>query len=130
MRRIQRAALAGGVLVLLLAGAGCSNDPFRQVSGSVTLDGKPLPEGEIIFISPDNSTTPSTGPITNGTFRCKATVGAKKVQVNAVRDTGKVELGAKVYESIIPPKYNSQTTLTADVKDSGPNEFTFEVKSK
>ena len=129
MRRYQHLALAG-CAIALLAGAGCSNDPFREVSGTVTLDGKPLPEGEIIFLSPDNSTTPSTGPISDGKFRCKATVGAKKVQVNAVRDTGKVELGAKVYESIIPERFNAKTILTADVKEGGPNEFAFEVKSK
>lgn len=129
MPRFPLLPLAGCVLALL-GGAGCSNDPFREVSGTVTLDGKPLPEGEIIFISPDNSTTPSTGPIADGKFQFKATVGAKKVQVNAVRDTGRVELGAKVYESIIPPQYNAKTTLTADVKASGPNEFAFEVKSK
>lgn len=30
----------------------------------------------------------------------------------------------------IPARDNSQTTLTADVTDAGPNEFTFSITSK
>ncbi len=123
---------ATALLVTLLAvfAAGCQTDPFTDVSGTVTMDGAPIAEGEIIFLSPDNSTTPSSGPIKDGRFQFRATPGAKKVQINATRDTGRVELGWPIRESIVPERYNTNTELTADVKPKPPNEFKFELKSK
>lgn len=120
------------LLAALLAGftAGCQTDPFTEVTGTVTMDGAPLAEGEIIFIAPDNSATPSAGPIKDGRFQFRATAGAKKVQVNATRDTGRVSEGAPVRESIVPERYNTKTELTADVKPKVPNEFKFELTSK
>lgn len=41
--------------LLLVGGLSCSNGPRRHaVSGTVTLDGKPVPVGEIVF-EPDSS---------------------------------------------------------------------------
>jgi len=121
------------LLAICLAGlcAGCKADPFTDVSGTVTLDGTPIADGEIIFLSPDNTATPSSGAITNGQFNFRATHGAKKVQVNATKDSGKREMdGWVIRESIIPERYNAKTELTADVKSGGPNTFTFELTSK
>jgi hypothetical protein len=119
-----------GLVGTLLAG-GCQTDPFTDVSGTVTLDGKPLGAGEIIFLSPDNSATPSAGQIADGRFQFRATPGAKKVQINATRDSGRREKdGWVIRESIIPDRYHARTELTADVKAGGPNEFTFELTSK
>src|SRR5262245_12971451 len=103
-----------GVAVLLFA--GCQSDPFVDVSGTVTLDGQPLQEGEIIFLAPDSSTTPSSGTIKDGQYKCRASRGMKKVQINSVRDTGRKEMdGWPIRESIIPQRYNTKTELTADV---------------
>jgi hypothetical protein len=124
-------ARAAILLIGALALAGCQSDPFTDATGSVTLDGAPLAEGEIIFVSPDNSTTPSAGEVKDGQFKCRVTPGAKKVQINATRDTGRKEAdGWAIRESIVPEKYNTKTELTADVKPKGPNEFKFELKSK
>jgi len=118
-----------GVAVVLFA--GCQTDPFVDVSGTVTLDGNPIPEGEIIFLAPDGSATPSAGPIRDGKFKCRATRGMKKVQINATRDTGRKEMdGWPIRESIIPERYNTRTELTADVGASKTNDFTFELSSK
>ena len=128
MRPCATALLAVLLAVLVV---GCQTDPFTDASGTVTIDGVPLAEGEIIFLAPDNSTTPSAGPITDGQFRFRATPGAKKVQVNATRDTGRKEAdGWPIRESIIPARYNTKTELTADVKPKGSNEFKFELTSK
>ena len=64
-----------GAAVVLAAGliAGCSDDgPQRyRVSGSVTLDGKPIPYGEVLF-TPDaaqkNSGPQGIAPIKDGKF--------------------------------------------------------------
>jgi len=117
-----------GLAVLI---AGCQADPFTDVAGTVTLDGAPLPEGEIIFMAPDNSVTPSSGVISNGQFHFRATHGVKKVQINATKDSGKREMdGWVIRESIIPERYNVKTELTAEVKSGEPNNFMFELKSK
>lgn len=119
------------VLLVSFGAAGCSDDGFAEVSGSVTLDGAPLPEGEILFIAPDNGSAPTAGKITNGRFTVRASYGTKKVQINATRDTGRKEIdGWPIRESIIPEEYNSRTGLTADVQSGGRNEFTFDLKMK
>jgi hypothetical protein len=38
------------VAVLLTFGAGCGGREFAEVEGTVTLDGKPLPDVEIVFV--------------------------------------------------------------------------------
>jgi hypothetical protein len=124
--RLPTAALWAGLLLF----TGCQSDPFTDVSGTVTLDGNPLPEGEVIFLSPDNSATPSSGKIKDGQFKFRATRGPKKVQINATRDTGRKEVdGWPIRESIVPDRYNTKTELTADV-GNGSNDFKFELKSK
>ncbi|MBA4188382.1 MAG: hypothetical protein C0467_10295 [Planctomycetaceae bacterium] len=123
----MRMLLTVGLVVLI---AGCQTDPFTDVSGTVTLDGAPLAEGEIIFLAPDNSVTPSSGTISNGHFHFRATRGAKKVQINATKDSGKREMdGWVIRESVIPERYNVKTDLIVDVK-SGLNDFKFELHSK
>jgi hypothetical protein len=39
-------------------------------------------------------------------------------------------MGEQAIEGYIPAAYNSKTTLTAEVKAGGRNEFPFELKSK
>lgn len=126
----MRVKFAIGLLLVVL-GFGCQPDPFTDVSGTVTLDGNPLADGELIFLAPDNSATPSTGPIVEGKFKFRATYGLKKVQVNATKDTGRKEMdGWPIRESILPERYNTKTELTAEVKKSDKNEFTFTLTTK
>jgi hypothetical protein len=118
-------------LLISLVAVGCGDDGFTEVSGSVTLDGAPLPEGEILFIAPDNSSSPSAGKITDGRFTARASYGAKKVQINATRDTGRKEMdGWPIRESIIPAQYNTKTGLTAEVQRQGRNVFAYDLKTR
>jgi hypothetical protein len=128
----ERAFLHCRALALLVFLAlGCKADPFTDVSGTVTLDGNPIAEGEIIFEAGDHSATPSAGKIVDGRFKFRATYGAKKVQINATKDTGRKEKdGWPIFQSIIPERYNTKSELTADIKTSGPNEFTFTLVTK
>jgi hypothetical protein len=120
------------VLVLAVALAGCARDPSVAVVGTVVFDGQPLDQGEIIFVSPDGSVTPTAGPIAGGRYQVRALPGAKKVMINASRLSQTVDPNTREHQeySFIPTAYNIQTRLTADIKPGDPNEVNFELKSR
>jgi hypothetical protein len=122
-------------LLLLLATAalfGCGPAepkarPTTDVSGSVTLDGQPLADGEIFFVNVAEGVNESL-PIAGGKFSGKASPGSRKVEIRAYKDAAPSKEAAEMYgadaqgskEQFLPAKYNSETTLTADVKEGGP----------
>lgn len=124
--------LACAVFGLLLAGCGPSGPETFPVSGTVTWNGQPLPEGTILFAPADEKGVPDVGQIVQGQYRLRAKPGKKKVQIFAERETGKIDpvMGAVPRESYIPARYNSQTTLTAEVTAGGKNEFTFDLTER
>src|SRR4051794_9647239 len=150
-RRHARCLLPLFVVAMGLGAPGCSGTddglPREAVSGNVTLDGKPLANGAIQFTpSGGDKSGVSVGagsPIANGRYsieRDKGLVpGSYKVTVNAAGapgggDAGKpAEPGRPTKASrpteLIPSKYNSGTTLTAEVKKGGPNTFDFPLES-
>jgi len=95
------------------------------------MDGKPLPEGEIIFASPDASKTPVGGPIKNGQYSIMVLPGDKIVKIAASRPTKKPDpvLGAAAREAMIGEEFNLKTTLTYEVKPGKNEDVNFEVKS-
>jgi hypothetical protein len=115
--------------VALLCGCGRSGPKRFEVSGHVTFDGAPLPDGEVVF-TPDEATAgpTSVGAIENGAYDIPAErgpiAGNYSVAITAERSTGrKVKadiLGDAMidqYEQYIPDQYNSRTTLTAEIAD-------------
>ena len=114
---------------------GCEQGPrYYEVTGTVSLDGKPLEEAGIIFSPMDSSLGPEPSTIKNGQYSLRALEGKKRVEISAskiipgskVRGAG----GEPVPEEYLPAKYNMNSELTADVKPSGPNKFDFDLKSK
>jgi hypothetical protein len=127
MTRRSFAALAAGALLLPLA-AGCGESQ-ADVSGEVLIDGRPLPEGEIIFESTDGK-APAGAPIKAGRYEVKVAPGPKKVRITASRPPKKRDpvLGDAAREPSIGEEFNVKTRLTAEIK-SGANEgVNFEVK--
>lgn len=124
------ACLAFGVLVLFSAGCEPPTDsripPRDQVSGAVTLDGDPIDKGSITFFAPDDVSRgiQASTSIKNGKYELLVTPGKKKVKISKV-----AEIRPDVFENIVPAKYNSATTLEADVS-AGNQQFDFELKSK
>ncbi|MBS0203534.1 MAG: hypothetical protein JSS49_11585 [Planctomycetes bacterium] len=151
MIKMRRAAAQLGVCYIVMASCvlGCGEkvkgvDPnLVKVTGKVTLDGKPLPKGDISFVSADNPGKGYTGTIdSSGGFSLAysqsaqgALPGNYKVRIAAV-DGGGGTMGAKgeVSEpkSLIPEKYNNPetSTLTATVEKGKSNHFTFDLKSQ
>ncbi|WP_339727017.1 hypothetical protein [uncultured Gimesia sp.] len=129
--RLQLACYAASLLFITGCG-GVSDAPSTvKVEGTVTFDGEPLSKGSIVFDPADGKGGSSAGGIENGTFTFDSQLGQKKVLISASRETGeKDQYDEPITESYIPAKYNSQTTLTADVKADGENKYTFELKSK
>ena len=118
------------VAVVALLNPGCS-DPESVVSGKVTSEGGlPLKEGDIIFEDMDGKTTPATAKIVDGAYSLKVLPGQKKVRIQASRPTKKIDpvMGAAGRESMIPPEFNDQTKLTADIKAGKQDGVNFEVK--
>jgi hypothetical protein len=122
----------GLLLALALSVAGCNSSPpgTYPVSGTVTFDDRPLPEGNIIFSNADGTGVPSAGNIRNGKFRLHATAGKKQVAIFATREVGELDpqMGARRQEMYIPKQYNEETTLSAPITPGGKNRFEFHLK--
>jgi hypothetical protein len=119
---------------LALAAAGCDRGAaLYPVSGSVTLDGAPLPEGDILLVPADTSIGPEGGQIKDGKYNLKAREGKVQVQISAskIKPGGAKGAGGEpVAEEYIPAKYNVESTLSAEIKSSGENKFDFALESK
>ena len=108
-----------GLMVVLVL--GCGGPPanvvrLTAVKGIVTLDGKPLPEGEIAFLLVGQS--PIVLPVTNGDFSGNAIAGTNKIQVRSSKS------------GQIPTRFNDETKLSQQVLENTANEFKFAVTSK
>jgi hypothetical protein len=118
-----------------LAACGCgSGEKTCSVDGTVTLDGQPLAEGRIYFV------TTKTGdleilPIAGGKFEGAVKPGSRRVEIRAYRQGEPrspmpgMPPEAPI-ENYLPGRYNAQSTLNAEVKESGPNQFTFALTSE
>jgi hypothetical protein len=105
--------------LLLLTGCGGGPD-LVSVSGEVTYDGAPVAEGQIVFADVDGVAPTSHAPIASGKYKIETPAGAKKVRITATKETGKIlegAMGAEVPElvDLIPAKYNTATTLSAEI---------------
>jgi hypothetical protein len=128
------------VALLLLPGCfGGSNVPeLAKVSGTITMDGKPLPDATVTFfpqsLQGDQAARPATGATDESghyelhysTTESGARPGQYKVAVSTYRPEGEDRDGNEVPGSpeTVPGVYNTQTTLSADVKvDGSPLDF-------
>ncbi len=92
-----------------------------------------MESGELTFLVPGNM--PSSLTVVNGAFSGEAAVGENRVEVYSYRLGGDVvKMGGESFggekENFIPAKFNTQSTLKAQVADAGANDLKFEVTSK
>jgi len=110
------AVLAG---LAVTGGCGPSGPKLYPVSGTVTWNDAPLPDGDIIFVPELPGEV--AGKVKDGKFACMAQPGDRKVKILATRE-GPVDpqMGAPRREQFLPPKYSSGelTELRAVVKES------------
>jgi hypothetical protein len=121
------------LFAIACAGSGSKEDPTANVSGTVNLAGKPLSEGEISFVG-EVGTIPDILPIKNGSFSGQVKLGKKRVEIMAYKAgkppptaTDKTE---EFKDNYIHPRFNADSTLTAEVTASGvsPNKFDVEAR--
>jgi len=126
--------LAGCLLALVAEGCGSEKLPgLGQVSGTITMDGKPVANAAVQFTPTETGATASVGQTdASGKYELYysrghkgAKVGEHSVTVNNFRDAG--ESGQGQQESI-PAKYNVKTELKATVT-RGANKVDFALKS-
>ena len=136
MHKLSHSIAALLVLVAIIT-IGCNGQrPVPKsypVQGEVTLDGKPMKSGEVIFVSVAEGIR-DTLKVEDGKFSGEVLPGERKVEVRSyIAKEGNTKMyGADAepsYVNIIPKKYNEATELTATIKESDDNSFTFEVKS-
>ena len=146
VRRWGYRGLALGAVGFLLAPAlGCGGGADRaQVSGSVRVDGQPLESGSISFLPAAGTQGPTAGAeIKQGTYSVAAESGLApgkySVQIKASRKTGRrIKDGfphppddmVDEIEQFLPPKYNTQSELTAELKPGSNKGKDFELRLK
>jgi len=134
-------------IVVGLAPIGCSSAhdelPRVPIAGTVNLDGKPLPEGAILF-SPvagaGTAVASSSGQIKDGAFTIPRDHGPvpgdyKVVISHLDQPEGHVPMprpGKKVVrpKELIPVEYNSKTTLTEKIPAGGKSDLKYDLQSK
>ena len=131
MRRYYPNLLATMLLValapLFVVGCGKGDMPdIGPVSGVVTLDSKPL-VGTMVLFRPEAGRQSSARTDENGRYELKyirdvmgAVVGSHKVIIRTANEDSSAER--------LPPRYNRQTTLTAEVTPEA-NTIDFSLKS-
>lgn len=149
MITLRRGVASAGTVALAMVALslqGCGGDelPREAISGTVTFEDKPLAKGQIQFFPTlqTEHAIASGAPISGGSFsipRSEGLVpGTYKVSISSEGDppskAKNVEpagdmpgLGPLHAQELIPLKYNTQTTLTAEVTKGGKNTFEYKL---
>lgn len=126
---------------LLCSLLGCSGGDRAEVSGTVSLNGKPIPEGSISFIPIEGNQGPEVGAvINNGRYHIPRSqgvmVGKNRVELKAFRNSGRKfpdptgPPGTLAEERVpaFPPEYNERSTLIRDVQ-KGSNTIDLDIRT-
>lgn len=139
MNRLCRFSYRGLVLaVLVFVTAGCdSGGKLKPVSGTVTYKGEPLDTGTVTFMSINPPAQAGGALVTNGKFKIAAPNGLEpgtyRVLISSPKGVGQrtpeqIAAGASAPgKERIPASYNTESKLTAEVTQSGPNEFSWSI---
>ena len=120
------------IMVILVALAGCHREPpTYRVTGRITWNGEPIPEGVINFIAEDMSIAPDSAKIVNGRYDARVKAGRKKIEVYAHREKKlNTVMNQGEREGYIPAKFNALSTTIREVKANGENQFDFSLSEK
>jgi len=140
MRILQGLLLCSAAATLVLL-SGCS-DKRAEVSGTVQLDGQPVPDGRIDFIPVEGTKGPGTGaPIKDGHYHIAkkdgVVVGKNRVELRTFRKTGEQIQDPNAPQGVLtderaqafPPEYSDQSTVVKEIHE-GPNTIDFDVQTK
>ena len=136
MKTLYNIGLIALLLFVTLVFSGCSdNRAPAKVTGTITLDGKPLVGATVTFTPDDGSRISQAMTNAEGWYELRftaqlkgATVGTHRVAVQSGDLEVPMEAGASYVPETIPKKYNTETELTATLK-SGNNVVNFDLAS-
>jgi hypothetical protein len=130
MKAITVVWLIAAAAGMLLSGCGAEK-VGSPITGTVTFQGKPLDHGMIQFFPAEGQSTFSGSPIENGNYRLPPEFGLAPgkytVRVNSPEGNAPADLEVGVFTERIPAKYNSESTLSAEVKEGVDNKFDFQI---
>jgi hypothetical protein len=140
MRRL--APSLGAFLSAAVLGAlgGCGDSQNRQeVTGEVTLKGRPLDDGLIHFEPLDGQGTGDGASVVNGKYRIPKEKGLVpgRYKVTLIAGDGRSgagdaspdppPAGGRIGRERIPPEYNARSKVVKEVTKDGPNQFDFVI---
>ena len=133
---MNRLCLVIGSVLALAWHSGCGPEqqraaPVANVKGTVHIDRKPIPSGEIHFGM--IGVPPRVLQIKDGAFSGEAPVGKNQVEVFVYAEGPPAAKygGTRAKINTTPERYwGPKTTLSANVEARGTNEFKFDITSK
>lgn len=127
----SKTAVMSLACLLLAISAGCNPGNIGTVSGTVTADGKPLPNAIVKFFPRPEGRASMGKTDEDGSYELVYTrdqngalVGEHMVQITTAVDSG--DYGDKIATELVPAKYNLSSELVENVT-SGHNEINFEL---
>jgi hypothetical protein len=133
--RYSRILSALFVGLLTLSATGCGHSPNGvDIKGTVTFDGKPLPNGTITVEPSGGKGAAATADIKDGAFSFGRIHDLKKGEYiarvqsfvpAAEQSPSAAATGVKTLDQIIPDKYNAQSELKMTLTDARTQEVTF-----
>jgi hypothetical protein len=124
------------ISLVLVSSLGCGGGddqklpPLAKVSGNVSLDGAPMPQGQVRFVL--EGQPGRTVEVKDGAFTGEAFTGKNRVEVVSEKDgpPHPMEQGKFLKVNVVDAKYSGMSSqLTADVPASGATGLKFEVTS-
>ncbi|MEX0792679.1 MAG: hypothetical protein WD045_06055 [Pirellulaceae bacterium] len=123
-------------LALGLFGCGSRTDGLITISGTVTLDGKPVPEGSVSLMPLDGKGIAGGGTIAHGRYSADSSPGLMAVQINGIEKVEKENPSAEEVarglhidqKQILPASYNRQSQLRIEVSSDN-HQFDFNLTS-
>jgi len=138
-KKVWLPAVVFAISSISLVGCGGGGDPnIVRVTGTVTMDGKPLPDATVLFVSGQGR---PSGALTdkNGYYELNYTgdqkgarIGPNRVQITTAQGPSETMEGDPIpaVPESVPSKYNSRTELEFTVTEDGENVANFDLASK
>lgn len=122
-------------LFLLILTTGCGDPTRAKVTGTVTIDGKPISGGMIEFRpEAQDGPTAGVGIGPDGTYKTETATGRMVVVIEGTKVVGQRKAYdtpdspmIDVVKSYIPARYNRKSELRVDLK-AGTNVCDFDLK--
>jgi hypothetical protein len=128
----------------MLLVAGCGKGPvLNDVSGAITYDGDPVPDGAVTFEPQEGQATAQGATIIGGEYkvpRDKGLLAGKYKVLITIGDglsgagnagvepsNAKAEVGLVPGKDRAPPEFNTQSNKFVEVKDGEANRFNFAI---